>query len=137
MMRTPTTTTASAVRSMARSSRGGHHEFAGNPWNAVVLALLLVLPQAQAFVSSPASHGYCAFRTAAPLAKCCASHAAADGNGIPGRRAQSRDMGKRWPRALFGVRSSSGSQLRMANPEGTQQLRDRDLEFMFYDEAQV
>lgn len=25
----------------------------------------------------------------------------------------------------------------MANPEGTQQLRDRDLEFMFYDEAQV
>ena len=25
----------------------------------------------------------------------------------------------------------------MANPESTQQLRDRDLEFMFYDEAQV
>lgn len=28
-------------------------------------------------------------------------------------------------------------QIMMANPEGTQQLRDRDLEFMFYDEAEV
>ena len=35
------------------------------------------------------------------------------------------------------MRSSSISKLRMANPEGTQQLRDRDLELMFYDEAQV
>lgn len=25
----------------------------------------------------------------------------------------------------------------MANPEALQQLRDRDLEFMFFDEAQV
>lgn len=29
------------------------------------------------------------------------------------------------------------SNLKMANPEGTQQMRDRDLELMFYDEAQV
>lgn len=34
--------------------------------------------------------------------------------------------------------SKGGSELAMmANPESTQQLRDRDLEFMFYDEAQV
>lgn len=141
---TSTTTTASAVRSMARSPRVEHQEFAGGPWNSMVLALLLVLPQAQAFVSSPASHGYHAFRrhTAASLAKCCTSHPAADGNSIPRRHAQSRKTGEGWPITLFGcvgrgVRSSSRSKLWMANPEGTQQLRDRDLEFMFYDEAQV
>lgn len=43
--------------------------------------------------------------------------------------------------APIGVRwrywRSVKSKLMMANPEGTQQLRDRDLEFMFYDEAQV
>lgn len=140
-----TTTTASAVRSMKRSPRVGRHEFTGGPWNSMILALLLVLPQTQAFVSSPASHGYHnAFRrhTAASLAKCCTSYSAADGNGIPRRHAQSRKMGTGWRRALFGrggrgVRSSSSSMLWMANPEGTQQLRDRDLEFMFYDEAQV
>lgn len=33
--------------------------------------------------------------------------------------------------------SFNTSKLMMANPEGTQQFRDRDLEFMFYDEAQV
>lgn len=38
-----------------------------------------------------------------------------------------------WPRR----RHCTASRLKMANPEGTQQMRDRDLEFMFYDEAQV
>lgn len=145
MMKTSTTTTACAVRSMTRSPRVEHHGFTGGPWNSMVLALLLVLPQAQAFVSSPASHGCLnTFRrhTAAPLAECCTSHSATDGNGIQRGHAQPREMGEGWPRALFGrggrgVKSSSGSKLRMANPEGTQQLRDRDLEFMFYDEAQV
>lgn len=38
----------------------------------------------------------------------------------------------------FGRCSRTGtSRLWMANPEGTQQFRDRDLEFMFYDEAEV
>ena len=145
MMRTSTTTTASAVRLMTGSARGEHHEFAGGPWNCMVLALLLVLPQTQAFVSSPASDRYhISFQrhTAPPLTECCTSHSVTDGNGSPRRHAQSREMGEGWPRTLLrrggrGVRSSSRSKLRMANPEGTQQLRDRDLEFMFYDEAQV
>lgn len=45
----------------------------------------------------------------------------------------------RWNGAASSSSSSQGCGRlsMMANPEGTQQLRDRDLEFMFYDEAQV
>lgn len=46
---------------------------------------------------------------------------------------------RRRSRGWLGVGSAQRRrcQVVMANPEGTQQLRDRDLEFMFYDEADV
>ena len=133
---------------MLRSPRLEKHGVAGGPWSPVVFALLVVLykVQEQDFFSSRASRGChrSTFRrqTASRLAFCSSSRIGIDEHGVPGRRAQLREMGEGWAKALFGrgghdKRSYSRSELQMANLEDTQQLRDSDVDFMFDGEAQV
>lgn len=83
-------------------------------------ALVLILSRAQGLptTSGPVCHQVTPFSTSLALPD--------NGANCSFRRRRHR----KWA-------SFNTSKLMMANPEGTQQLRDRDLEFMFYDEAQV
>ncbi|CAM9626449.1 unnamed protein product, partial [Ectocarpus fasciculatus] len=111
------------------------NESARAPRRSAAVALVLLLCQARGLVVAPAcfQHSNAAGgsstqqhrHTAAPLIHAHASRIRPGSTGAVGgfRRGQQRVKRR--------------SRLEMANPEGTQQLRDRDLEFMFYDEAQV
>ncbi|CAM9982802.1 unnamed protein product, partial [Ectocarpus fasciculatus] len=138
------TNPAGHTRCGSRSKMGGlykrrrgvlSNESARAPRRSAAVALVLLLCQARGLVVAPAcfQHSNAAGgsstqqhrHTAAPLIHAHASRIRPGSTGAVGgfRRGQQRVKRR--------------SRLEMANPEGTQQLRDRDLEFMFYDEAQV
>ncbi|CAM9920455.1 unnamed protein product [Ascophyllum nodosum] len=93
---------------------------------ASVAALAMLISQAQGLSITPASFSHHAKHSLSSMSLYLSVY------GVPtdGKRRRSEALHWLYPR-------SKRSELMMANPEGTQQLRDRDLEFMFYDEAQV
>lgn len=104
------------------------------------VVLLLLLSRAEGLVTAPS---FVAHSVSMPslMADRFVGHVTSTGGTLPRRRprgwtVEDGEAGgafrRSWRRA-----APANARLRMANPEGTQQLRDRDLEFMFYDEAQV
>lgn len=111
---------------------------------SVTVALVLLLCQAQGLLA-PASHKPFNNDQASPQTRATRpmTHSHAISNhprrsknriGVVGWTGEALRRG--WNSATSSSTSRTGLRM-MANPEGTQQLRDRDLEFMFYDEAQV
>lgn len=108
--------------------------------------VLLLLSRAQGFISTarttPAFTAASCGAARATRGECLASHATTNSHSkFPRHRPRgwtgsaAGDSGSPW---RFGRRwRGATSGLKMANPEGTQQLRDRHLEFLFYDEADV
>lgn len=107
--------------------------------SAVVAMLLLLSDQAQGFASAPAflKQRPCGSAPTLP-SRHSHEHASDRSNSIPRRRPRGWVHGEEGGGGEFRqCRRAATSRLWMANPEGTQQFRDRDLEFMFYDEAEV
>lgn len=111
--------------------------------------LVLLLCQAQGLVMAPAffpqhhhNHGggstQRAPTAAAPVALSHPTSNRRRYHGWSGSAGWHEGASRRsWNNAASSSQGYGGRLRMMANPEGTQQLRDRDLEFMFYDEAQV
>lgn len=130
------------AESNTRRHRGLRDEPASASRRSATVALVLLLCQAQGLMAPAFQHHHAGStqQAARPVA-----HSRVTRNHR--RRPQGRVRASSWAGGAFrrdwnSATSSSkgGSRSRlamMANPEGTQQLRDRDLEFMFYDEAQV
>lgn len=118
---------------------GGHVKVLPKSSAVVAMLLLLLSDQAQGFASPPAFLKQRPCGTA-PTLPARHSHENASGrsNSVPRRRPRGWVHGEERGGGEFRrCRRAATSRLWMANPEGTQQFRDRDLEFMFYDEAEV
>ena len=124
----------------SRRYRGLNDEPGSGSRRSATVALVLLLCQAQGLLA-PAFQQHHTGST--PQAARPVAHSRLIRN--HDRRSQERVSSSSWEGGAFrrgwnsAATSSKGASRvsMMANPEGTQQLRDRDLEFMFYDEAQV